>query len=381
MSQDDKTVIATNLKNLIDLNNQSFAPASGEIDVVNGYLETQDNHDNGFSLFSNLLFSAVGLIGNIEGIPAAPVIAWFLSAVVNSFNTTSQPELFNPFPQIKARFIATSLAIDTKLTTILNDLDNQMDTTLTIPDFIQLPPPYNNKKTITVRELANYNIPALYSNDFETCKDKFVFGFRNELVKQNLPTINKYGIGTIHKRDMGRYNIYVMVAPGDSNDPIYTWSQDNLTINSTDTQLQSAGHDVSVSGSSVEDFNKTAGAYATEMGGALVVPVANSGSSIDYHKYYMFTGYQTGEHSGWDLSDDDFYNWLFQDDGFGNITRPDSVGLRNDIFRNWGIINGTKIPQSVPTAPDVAPKGTQIASAYPEESGNTDIFSWFCSIV
>ena len=78
MSQDDKAVIATNLKNLIDMNNQSFAPASGEIDVVNGYLETQDNHDNGFSLFSNLLFSAVGLIGNIEGIPAAPVILLLL---------------------------------------------------------------------------------------------------------------------------------------------------------------------------------------------------------------------------------------------------------------------------------------------------------------
>ena len=371
----DRTQIITNLKNLIDLNNQSFAPASGEIDVVNGYLETQDNHDNGFSLFSNLLFSAVGLIGEIEALPAAPVIAWFLSAVVNSFTTSSQPELFNPFPQIKARYIATSLAIDTKLTTILNDLDNQMDTPLTIPDFIQLPPPYNNKKTITVRELANYNIPALYSDDFETCKDKFVFGFRNELVKQNLPTTNKYGIGTIYKRNMGRYNIFIMADPGTSEDTAYLWNQDNLTINSTDTQLQD--HEVTVSGSSVDDFNATAGSYNSQMGGALIVPVSTNGSDITYHKYYMFTGYQAGEHSGWDLSNADFYDWLFQDDGFGNITRPDSVGLRADIFRNWGITNGTKIPPAVLT--HAPPEGARVANAYPEEIENDNLF-WYCVI-
>ena len=338
----DKAQITENLKNLIDLNDLSFPPASGEIDVVNGYLETQDNKDNGAGLFFNLLFSAVGLIGELESIPASPVIAWFLSAIVNTFNEKTQPQLYNPFPQIKARYIATYMAIDSKLTSILNDLDNQLDTVLTIPDSIKLPPPYDTKKTITVRELADYKIPANYSDDFNTCKDKFVVGFRNELVKQTLPTLGKYGIGAIHKRNMGRYYIYVMVKPGDVNDNVYDWSSSNLMINSNDIQLQD--HWTTVSGSSFSDFEKTAAAYNENMGGSLLVPVSNNGSTILYHKYYMFTGYSDGEHSGWDLSNKDFYNWLFQDDGFGNIVRPDSVGLRDDIFRNWSITNGTKIP-------------------------------------
>jgi len=340
----DKAQITENLKNLIDLNNQCFPPASSEIDVVNGYLETQDNKDNGAGLFFNLLFSAVGLIGELESIPASPVIAWFLSAIVNTFNEKTQPQLYNPFPQIKARYIATYLAIGTKLTTILNDLDNQLDTLLTIPDALKLPPPYDKKKTITVRELGDYKIPANYSDDFNTCKTKFVVGFRNELVKQTLPTLGKYGIGAIHKRNMGRYYIYIMVKPGDATDGAYFWNSDNLTINSNDLQLQD--HWVTVSGSNFADFKKTAATYNEQMGGSLLVPISNNGSTIVYHKYYMFTGYSDGEHSGWNLSSNDFYNWLFQDDGFGNIVRPDSVGLRDDIFRNWSITNGQKIPQA-----------------------------------
>jgi hypothetical protein len=92
----------------------------------------------------------------------------------------------------------------------------------------------------------------------------------------------------------------------------------------------------------------------------------------------MFTGYQAGEHSGWDLSNADFYDWLFQDDGFCNITRPDSVGLRADIFRNWGITNGTKIPPVVPT--HAPPEGARVATAYPEETEDDNLF-WYCVIV
>ena len=362
-------VIKQNLKNLIDLNDLSYPPASAQIGIVYGYLTEDDNHDNGTGLFANLLFSALGLIGEIEAIPAAPVIAWFLSAVVNTFNEKTQPQLYSPFPQIAARYTATYMAIDDALTTILNDLDHHMDDVFTIPDYINLPPPYNNKKTITVRELASVTIPANYSDDFNTCKDRFIIGFRNELVKQELPRINKYGIGTIHKRDMGRYNIFVMTVPGSPNDTLYGWSTGRYTIDSNDIQLEN--HNVTVSGNKYSDFNATAGSYCEQMGGALIVPISNDGANIDYHKYYMFTGYETDEHSGWNLSSKDFYDWLFQDDGFGNVIRPDSVGKRNDIFRNWNITNGSCIPPPVVTR--------FVAHAYPEEEDDNDLF-WACTI-
>lgn len=334
--------IAKNIKNLIDLNDLTFPVASAEIENVYNYLTEKDDHDNGVGLFSNLLFSAFGLIGEIDAIPAAPVIAWFVSAVVNKFSETTQPQLYNPFPQITSRYIATYLAIDTALTTTLNDLDNHLDDVYTIPDFINIP--NHPKKTMTVRELANYDVPANYSDDFNKCKDAFVIGFRNELVKQELPRIGKYGIGCIYARNMGRYYIYIMSKPGSDHDRIYEWKDGHYTINSNDTQLQSTGHVVSVSGNSFGDFQSVAGKYCEQMGGALIVPMSNDGSTIQYRKYYMFTGYEEGEHSGWDLSPNDFYAWLFQDDGFGNIIRPDSIGKRDDIFRNWGITNGDVIP-------------------------------------
>jgi hypothetical protein len=331
--------IKENLKNLMDLNDDAYPPANSEIGIVYGYLNGNDNTDNGPSLFSNLLFSAVGLIGNIEGIPAAPAIAWFLSAIVNTFNEKSNPELYNPFPQIAARYVVTYMDIDTTITTIMNDLENHLDDVYTIPDFLK-----SDKKTITVRELGDYDIPPRYSDNFNICKDKFVIGFRNEMVKQQLPKFNSYGIGCIHIKKMHAYWVYVMTVPGSNVDNIYEWSNDNLEIDNNEIQIQA--HSVRVNGDTFQDFDKIAGIFCEKVGGALIVPISKTDSKIEYHKYYLFTGYSEGEHSGWNLSSNDFYEWLFQDDGFGNITRPDAVGMRDDIFRNWGIINGTSIPSS-----------------------------------
>ncbi len=79
--------IQRNLQNIIDLHRDAYAPAHDEIGIVYGYLKSEDNHDNGLGLFGNLLFSAFSLIGSIEGLPGAPIIAWFLSGVVQSYST------------------------------------------------------------------------------------------------------------------------------------------------------------------------------------------------------------------------------------------------------------------------------------------------------
>ena len=114
--------ILLNLNNLIDLNDASYPSACNQIGIVKGYLNGSQPKDNGPSLFSNLLFSAVGLIGDIEGIPVAPAIAWFLSAVVNKFSASTQPDLYDPYPEIEARYDATYRAIDTELIRIMNDI-------------------------------------------------------------------------------------------------------------------------------------------------------------------------------------------------------------------------------------------------------------------
>jgi hypothetical protein len=336
--------IRSNLQNLIDLNDQSYPSACNQISIVQGYLNGTQPKDNGPGLFSNLLFSAVGLIGEIDGIPGAPVVAWFISAVVNQFNQQTHPDLYNEFPGIEARYDATYRAIDTELINILNDIPHKLETILTIPDGLNLPPPFNTKKSIAVKELSNYDIPHQKTDDFDILKNRFINGFRNGLFKQQLPRYSNFGIGCIFIKRAHFYYTYIMTAPGSENDTKYWWnSDDGFIIDNKETQLDR----VSISGNSVQDFKSKAAEFNEKVGGSLVVPVSVSNSEIIYHKYYLFTGYETNEHSGWNLASNDFYEMLFQDDGFGNIVRPDSVGTRDTIFRTWGIVNGSSIPAAV----------------------------------
>ena len=337
--------IRTNLSNLIDLNDEAYPSASNQVGIVQGYLNGTQPKDNGPDLFTNLLFSAVGLIGEIEGIPGAPVIAWFISAIVNQFNQKTQPDLYDPFPAIEARYDATYRAIDTELINILNDLQNRLETVLTIPDGLNLPAPYNTKKTITVKELENYTIPAKNTDDFDTCKNKFIIGFRNGLFKQQLPKYSNFGIGCIFIKHAHFYWTYIMTAPGSENDTKYWWnSDDGFTIDNKETQLDR----VSISGNNVSEFKSKAAAFNEQQGASLVVPVIANNLEVVYHKYYLFTNYSAGEHSGWSFASKDFYSMLFQDDGFGSIVRPDSVGTRDEIFRTWAISGSANIPNSVP---------------------------------
>jgi len=337
--------IKTNLNNLIDLNDAAYPSACNQIIIVKGYLDGTQPKDNGPSLFSNLLFTAVGLIGNAEGLPAAPAIAWFLSGIVNTFTESTQPALYNPFPEIEARYDATYRAIDTTLITILNDLENNLDKVLTIPDGLNLPAPYNEKKTITVRELENYTIPAQKTDDFDTCKNAFINGFRKGLFKQQLPNYSNFGIGCIYIKKAHFYWTFIMSNPGSQNDTAYWWnSDDGFVIDNKETQLER----VSVSGTSVSEFKSKAKAFNETQGSSLIVPVESSSNEVVYHKYYLFTNYSEGAHSGWGFASKDFYDMLFQDDGFGTIVRPDSVGTRDEIFRTWSIKGSSNIPQAVP---------------------------------
>jgi len=336
--------IKKNLKNLIDLNDESYPPANTEIGVVYGYLSATDNHDNGVNLFGDLLIEGLSLIGDIDN-PAAPIVAWFLSGLVNSYNTSTPASLLSPdITQISSRYVATYLQIDTDLITILNDTENNLDKEFTIPDNLNLPAPYNDKKIIKVRELGedNCNVPAKYSDDFNTLKNAFVIGFRNRLVKQELPRINNYAIGAVHIKYGTKYWLYIAQDPP-GGDKI-NWTGGDWTITNIELQLQ--GRDVKVSGNSFEDFNKIAGSF-NEQSGSLIVVEGKTDSSISYKKYYMLQGFSDGEWSGWNLGSNDFYNWLFKDDGFGNIMRPNSIGMRDDIFRNWGITNGNLLPNSI----------------------------------
>jgi len=333
--------IKKNLRNIIDLNDDAYPPANTEIGIVFGYLKSEDNHGSELELFSDLFIEGLSLISNIDN-PAAPIISMILSGLISSYNTPpTPPNLLLPYTQVSARYLATYLQIDSDLVTIMNDVENNLDKEFTIPDNLDLPAPFNTKKTIKIRELNDYDIPIKDSDAFIAYRDAFVLGFRNQLVKQQLPVLGGYSVGAVHIQYGQKYWLFIAKNPP-GGDKI-NWTDGDWVISNKELQLQE--YDIKVSGNSFEDFTKTAGEFCEQTGGLIVV-TSKDDSNIQYSKYYMLVGFSDGEWSGWNLATIDFYNWLFKDDGFGNIIRPNSVGMRDDIYRNWGITNGNLLPKS-----------------------------------
>ncbi len=331
--------IQRNLQNIIDLHRDAYAPAHDEIGIVYGYLKSEDNHDNGLGLFGNLLFSAFSLIGSIEGLPGAPIIAWFLSGVVQSYSTPpTPPNLLDPtITKIAERHLATYMQLDSDLTYLYNHIEANLDKVYTLPAI------FAPKTTVTLRELEDYDVPGKYDDSYVVLKQAYITGFRNELVRQELPRVGGYAIGTVERRIQLRYWLYIMRAPGDAGDITHHWNPSNLHIDNVELQR---GTHISLDAESVEDFAMTMGAFCDQVGCAYVIPTAVDGDNRDYHKYYLVSGFSDGSMSGWDIPSTDFTNWLFRDDGFGKVVRPNSVAMREDVFRKWGIPNADRLPQS-----------------------------------
>jgi hypothetical protein len=100
----------------------------------------------------------------------------------------------------------------------------------------------------------------------------------------------------------------------------------------SNTELGS-DEDIKISYATGKNFNETAGQFCETSVNGFVIQVDNK---IYYRKYYIVG-------SDEEIYNDDFYKWLIQDDGFGNVIRPDSVVSREELFRNWGLYGSDKL--------------------------------------
>jgi len=335
--------IQKNISILIQLNKDSLSPCSNEVAIVIiNNLKSQDKKDNGIGLFGNILFAAFSDIADAADLtnPIPAVVTAILAGLVNSYNTTPPPDLLQDFGRILDRLTNTNLQIDIDLSNIYSNIETNLDKTFTIPDGV-LPSPFNKKKTIKISELENYNFPNSDSSEYNNYLVALAHGFRRGLTKQQLPLIGGYSIGGVYVKKMHAYWVYIAQAPpGGSGD---VWEDGNYQINNLELQLQ--GRLVKVSGNSFEDFNKAAGEFCKETGGLLVI-TNRTNTSIQYKKYYMLLDFTDGDEDfNWDLGTVNFYNnFLFIDDGFGNVINSNGVGKREDIYRNWGIQYGNQLP-------------------------------------
>lgn len=340
--------IKRNIGILIDLNNQSIPLCTLKIvNVLSQLGNTQDNKDNGMGVFGDILFAAFADIADAADLtnPVPAVVTAILSGIVNSYNDTPppKPNLLQDFGSIANRLANTSMQINTDLSAIFSDVSGNLGVTYTIPDGV-LPAPYNNNKTITVADLSSCDMSGSDTSTFNSYVDALVHGFTRGLTKQQMPLIGGYSVGGVYIRRLHAYWVYIAQAPpGGSGD---VWDMGNYQINNQELQINARS--VSVSGNSFEDFNKTAGEFCKQTGGLLVITNRTS-TSIAYKKYYMLKNFTTGDRNfNWSLGSNDFYNnFLFKDDGFGQIINPSGMGMREDIYRNWGVQFGNQLPPSV----------------------------------
>jgi hypothetical protein len=113
----------------------------------------------------------------------------------------------------------------------------------------------------------------------------------------------------------------------------------------------------------INNFMVAVNDFVTKFPSAHVGPytIDKENNEIRYYRWFIMCGYdelQDGSQSGpinhkqvipapgsesFTLADGNFLQWLFIDDGAGNVTNPNGVGYRDDIIRNW-TVNGYQIP-------------------------------------
>ena len=333
--------ISNNLKTIISLNDAVYAPANVEIDIVFANLSSQDKQDNCVDGFADLFISAMSTLIDID-VPGLPFITMILSGVVNSYTIAPiPPNLLQQFASISERYLATYKLIDTDLTTYMNDPIKYQALTFTLPKGLTLPAPFAGKTTISMNDLSGVQIPEQGTDAFMNYKNAFLTGFQYALARQQVAAVGGYSIGGFEVNDNPEF-WYTMAMPPQNADT-YTWTYGQYSIDSQDLGMDTA---ITINGTSMADFDLCAGKFCVQVGGALIIPINRSDTSITYIKMYMLQNFVLEDRSGWNLGSASFYTWLFIDDGFGNTINGQGIAKREEVFRSWNIQYGTQIPPS-----------------------------------
>jgi hypothetical protein len=220
--------------------------------------------------------------------------------------------------------------------------------------------PWGSKKTIQVSELGLYDFPDSKSSDFT----KLVMGFRKSwrrtVTKDMLP--QRYVIGVV-VRD------FPLPLSGESTleDPKvfqarqFTWSggpvrviYQHRDIHSFDfaTQDNVEGNGVNTEAALRETIAKIVSDYPAVFyvyQEKLERPFPASPTLIfkgaTYWSYLLVPEGAYGQ-APFPVPPDDFVNWLFVDDGVGNVTNPNGVAFRQEVFTSWGLkgTEGVQVP-------------------------------------
>jgi hypothetical protein len=316
-NKDDTLIIKNNIKNLIDFLDSTLETSISAIKETFYKLDLADNCDYEFSLFEKLLLKAYESIStsNIKG---CNYIAWVLSGIINSYNKETPHELLNQLDGLTDRFKQTIFQMKVSLSRIYDDPQRYININYDIP--------FGNKKKINIKELIEVEIPNKYNSYYPDLLNAYFNGVRYFITKHEMSTNLDFSIVAVS-------SIGKKCSPNSEDDILWMWNSKSSYSQTIDNTELGINADRRISYATGKNFYDTAGEFCETSCNGFVIKVNDK---IYYRKYYIMN-------SDDEIYNDHFYRWLIQDDGFGNISRPNSVACREDIFRNWGLTGSDKI--------------------------------------
>ena len=337
------TKLKKNLNNLIEFNDKSYFSTSPVVEEVYHYLSSVEKKDPGLSLFQSLLDSSYELIGELP-IPGASIISWFIGGLLDSYSAETQPNLNLDFGEVGERYNKTYFQIRLDLTAMHDDPTQNLDKVYNIS--------FGDKKTITLRELLNYDVPSKDELNFTKLLQAYTRGFRSSLCQQELPKSNQFKICGVFYQ--GGWDV-----PNSIDDVFwpYLWMNGEQPYMINNDELRFGDHEqenpyikVTRNNFSMNDLKSAAAEFCQNSSQTLITNFAQGKDEqgreiICFHKYYVMDYVDEDRPSSgfWRLASKGFCDWLFKDDGFGNTTNEDGCGSRGDVFRNWGMKWGDQI--------------------------------------
>jgi hypothetical protein len=341
--------IQQNLDNLIAFNQTSHDLSFPVINEVQNMLKSvTPTKDEGLQNFSSLLSFAFEQIGNLE-FEGASLISKFLSGLLISYNTNTPPNLSEDFGLMSQRYTVTTQQIYNDLTLYRENVIKYIDT--------PLPVPFGDKTQITLRDLIKETIPSSDDHNFALAAQSHTRGLRSSVCKQELPKTDTWQMVYVAYYDGCGYvppNILEVLYPFGylTDTPPLSIANDELWVDKPDIPRVLIQSD----DTSYSSFISLVLPYLKQQPQSFIVPWQQKDNIFYYGKYVLMESFS--EFRDWTLATPEFCNWLFIDDGFGNIMNPDACGLREDVIRNWGLRNGDKIPKVVPN--DLPKEGEKI---------------------
>jgi virginiamycin B lyase len=296
LTADNVQAALTSTLNMYDWVSEYHDEFQDVITIAYDLMNVPTTHDPGQDFAEQVLEFSIQAISLLP-VPGATTISKIIGGVYNYVNTDEATDLHGTFASILDRFSQNTIALKTELSEIADNLraiQSELPNVSPQGQSNWVEPftdPITNE-TIVVADMATAHMPAKATMDYRTLLNQAESAGRLSLWQQTLPT--KYRIGR----------------PTD-------WGGGPEWTNESDCQ----GFMI---------------CYVDYFPNYYLKPYQRQDGKDDVWalKYYWLN---SGGYGDRDFAPDDLCNALFQDDGAGNIVRPNALATRKDVFKNWGL--------------------------------------------